>query len=57
MDGKNLVDKDTGSVDSTRNIQKAVALVDIYENEEEDLVIELILWHSLVGLWLPRFEN
>ena len=38
MDGKNLIDKDTGSVDSARNIQKAAPLVDIYESEEEILL-------------------
>lgn len=38
MDGKNVVKKDAGSVEATRNIANAVPLVDIYENDEEILL-------------------
>ena len=38
MEGKNVVKKEAGKVETTRNIGRAVPLVDIYENDEEILL-------------------
>ncbi len=38
MDGKDLLKKEQGGIDSTRNIRKMTPLVDIYENDDEILL-------------------
>lgn len=38
MEGKDIIKKDKGSVERTRNIRTVSPLVDIYENEEEILL-------------------
>ena len=38
MDGKDLLKKEQGGIESTRNIRKMTPLVDIYENDDEILL-------------------
>jgi HSP20 family molecular chaperone IbpA len=38
MDGKDLMKKEQGAVESTRNLRQVTPLVDIYENDDEILL-------------------
>jgi len=38
MDGKDVVKKEKGNVESTRSIRQEIPLVDIYENDDEILL-------------------